>query len=195
MPKVSIGLRGWRFNEKNMFEPTGDIKPLDEIPKDERLRLVRLMTLVEEPCDACYLIHGETNLRQCRTSEIVYGEPMGEVILCGRHEADFLYWFRRENGNDFRGRVELADQFYEWFDAGGRAPEGYAGIDHVESDPEALPETPDPQEVHDELQAGIEGERIDLREYGPDGGSEQERLSEDALDESEVDLSQEYPGT
>lgn len=194
MSKVSIGLRGWRFEEDTIFEPTGDIKSLDEIPEDDRLRLVRLMTLVEEPCDACYLMNGEKNLRQCRTSEIVYGEPMGEVVLCGRHESDFLYWFREEGGDVFRGRAELADQFYEWFDADGRAPQGYAGIEHVESDPEALPEPPDPQEVHDNLQARIEGERIDLRSYGPDSDDARESLSEATLEDSAVDLSQEYPG-
>jgi|APHM01.1.fsa_nt_gi hypothetical protein len=195
MSKVSIGLRGWRFNEESVFDPSGEIKPLDEIPDDERLRLVRLLTLVEEPCDACYLTYGETERHRCRSAEIVYGEPMGEVVLCGPHESDFLYWFRDAGGSEFRGEVDLADEFYSWFDAGGRAPGDYDGIEHVESAPEALPDTPDPQEIHENLQTRIEGERIDLREYGPDSDSngDQEPLSEDTLESADVDLSQEYP--
>jgi len=55
MAKVSVGLRGWRFDEEEIFTDDEELKPLDEIPEEPRERLVRLVGLVEEPCDVCYL--------------------------------------------------------------------------------------------------------------------------------------------
>ena len=65
MAKVSIGLRGWRFEESEVFTDDDEFKPLDEIPEGPRERLARLTYLVEEPCDACYLVHGESELERC----------------------------------------------------------------------------------------------------------------------------------
>jgi hypothetical protein len=150
MAKVSIGLRGWRFDEEAVFDETGRFRPLAEMPRDVSNRVSRLSALVTSPCHACYLVHGEADVAACDVAEVVYGEPMAEVLLCADHERDFLYWYREAGGEALRGDPELRDAFHEWFADGGRAPEGYAGIEHVDTDPADLPEPPDP----DELSAG-----------------------------------------
>jgi hypothetical protein len=173
MSKVSIGLRGWRFEEREVFTEDGEFRPLTEIPEDARHRLVRLGIIVERPCDACYLVHGESEKERCRQATIVYGEPLDEVLLCDRHEADFLYWFREEGGRGLAGDDEFTDAFHEWFADGSRAPEGYAGLEHVETDPDSLPDPPDPQEIQRRLEEAndFEGERIDLRELAERGAA------------------------
>ncbi|MFT4923218.1 MAG: hypothetical protein ACI8XM_002444 [Haloarculaceae archaeon] len=140
MSKVSIGLRGWRFDEDEVFDENGQIRPIDEMDEDTRNRLLRLSAIMGEPCSACWLLHGEEDIDQCRSASIVYGEPLAEVLLCDEHEADFLYWFREAGGEEFAGRAALQDEFHEWFLDGGRAPEGYAGLDHVDREPDALPD-------------------------------------------------------
>ena len=203
MSKVSIGLRGWRFEEREVFTEEGDFRPLTEIPEDARHRLVRLSLIVERPCDACYLIHGDAEKQRCRQSTIVYGEPLDEVLLCDGHEADFLYWFREEGGRELAGDDEFRDAFHEWFADGGRAPEGYAGLEHVETDPDALPDPPDPKEIQRRLEEAndFEGERIDLREGTPferpaglDGErDENDDESEDDQADVDLDLGADYP--
>ena len=160
MGKVSIGLRGWRFDEEDVFTDEGTWRPLEEIPKEPRHRLVRLQVVIGRPCHACYLIHGEEDKRRCREAAIVYGEPLEEVLLCEQHEPDFLYWFREEGGEALAGEEGLKDEFHEWFADGGRAPDGYAGVEHVETDPTALPDLPDPEEIYErELEfASTEGD-------------------------------------
>ncbi|MFB6108870.1 MAG: hypothetical protein ABEJ82_08535 [Haloplanus sp.] len=191
MAKVSIGLRGWRFEESAVFTDDGEFRPLDEIPEDPRERLVRLSYLVEQPCDACYLVHGETGVERCNAAAIVYGEPGAEVVLCDDHEADFLYWYREAGGKAHRGEASFRDSFHEWFADGGRAPEGYAGLDHVDTDPDSLPDPPDPQEVQRRLEANFEGEVIDLRD-------ETDREAEtdadaDPVETDGLDLGADYP--
>jgi hypothetical protein len=189
MAKVSIGLRGWRFEEREVFTPDGEFKPLDGIPEEPRERLVRLAYLVEKPCDACYLVHGEKHVERCTPAAIVYGEPNEEVLLCGTHEADFLYWYREAGGKSHRGEPTFRDAFHEWFADGGRAPEDYGGLDHVETDPEALPDPPDPEEIHRRLNEEFEGRTIDLREGMAD---DDVNLNAD-LDSDDVDLGTDYP--
>ncbi len=140
MGKVSIGLRGWRFDEEDIFDGSGELRSLEEMPEDTRNRIVRLSSLMGEPCNACWLLHGEANIEACNPGTIVYGEPLGEVLLCTDHEADFLYWFREAGGERHAGSADLADEFHEWFLEGGRAPEGYAGLDHVQAHPDILPD-------------------------------------------------------
>lgn len=197
MAKVSIGLRGWRFDESEIFTDEGEWKPIEEIPEDPRHRLVRLAILMERPCDACYLIHGEEEKRRCNPAEIVYGEPLEEVVLCSDHEADFLYWFREDGGNDLRGTEEFKDAFHEWFAAGNRAPEGYGGMDHVETDPENLPDLPDAQEIQEQLEEGFEGTRIDFRrgvvEEPDSDATEASEGDDDDDDLSDLDLGADYP--
>ncbi|ELZ77386.1 hypothetical protein KU306_13965 [Haloferax larsenii] len=190
MAKVSVGLRGWRFEESEIFSEEGEFKPLDEIPEDARERLVRLVKLVEEPCDACYLVHGDEEIQQCRQAAIVYGEPGEEVLLCSQHEPDFLYWFREAGGRELAGDDIFADAFHEWFVDDGRAPEGYAGMEHVETDPDDLPSPPDASEIQRRLEEGFEGERINLREYGPQD-DDSTPLEEGDLDD--IDLDTDYP--
>ncbi|MFC6726869.1 hypothetical protein ACFQE1_21330, partial [Halobium palmae] len=127
MAKVSIGLRGWRFEEGEVFTEDGEFRPVDEMPADARERLVRLVGIVTDPCDACYLVHGGAELRRCNEAAIVYGEPGDELLLCEEHEPDFLYWFREDGGREFAGEERFRDAFHEWFAAGERAPEGYGG--------------------------------------------------------------------
>jgi hypothetical protein len=211
MAKVSIGLRGWRFEEREVFTREGEFRPLSEIPEAARQRLVRLSLIVERACDACYLVHGDEEKKRCRQATIVYGEPLDEVLLCDDHEADFLYWFREEGGRELAGDDGFRDAFHEWFASGGRAPDGYAGLDHVETDPDALPEPPDPSEIQRRLEEanGFEGERIDIREGtgldrgtgdDPDDADAADGEGNDDTDESEtdsefadVDLGADYP--
>jgi hypothetical protein len=144
MSKVSIGLRGWRFDEDEVFDEDGNIRSIAEMEEDTRHRLIRLSSLLGEPCSACWLVHGEENIEQANAAAIVYGEPLAEVVLCDDHEADFLYWFREEGGDQYRGKAALQDEFHEWFLEGNRAPEGYAGMEHVDRAPDELPDIPEP---------------------------------------------------
>ena len=139
MGKVSIGLRGWRFDEREVFTEEGEMKPIDEMDFEVRKRVVRLRGLIGSPCHACWLIHGDGNLDSCNEAAVVYGEPLHEAVLCADHEPDFLYWFREEDGSELRGDPELQDAFHEWFADGGRAPEGYERDEHVDTDPTAVP--------------------------------------------------------
>jgi hypothetical protein len=189
MAKVSIGLRGWRFEESEVFTEDGEFRQLEEIPEDPRNRLIRLAGLVEKPCDACYLIHGEEELRRCNRATIVYGEPGDELLLCDDHEADFLYWYREAGGTEFAGEERFRDEFHEWFAAGTRAPEGYGGMEHVDTDPGALPDPPDAQEVQERLEANA-----DLGGVQVVDDSEGTPLGEDFdEEESDLDLDAEYP--
>jgi hypothetical protein len=142
MAKVSVGLRGWRFEEDVVFDGDGNVRDVTELPEDTRNRLLRLQALLGEPCSACWLVHGDAEIERCNPAEIVYGEPLAEVVLCADHEPDFLYWFREEGGEEYTGRAALQDEFHEWFADRGRAPAGYAGIEHVEENPDALPDGP-----------------------------------------------------
>lgn len=164
MAKVSVGLRGWRFDESALFTDDGDWRSLDEMPEDARRRLVRLRELVEQPCDVCYLVGDGGDAAQ---AAIVYGEPMDEVLLCGDHEADFLYWFRETGGTDLAGEAGFADAFHEWIADGERAPAGYGGMDHVATEPADLPDLPSAEEVQERMldELDFEPTRYDLREY------------------------------
>jgi len=137
MAKVSIALRGWRFDEAEVFDETGELRPLDELPEETRKRLVRLKFIADEPCNVCWLLHRDES--ECNTAEIVYGEPLNEVLLCNEHEADFLYWFREDVGKLAKGQDDFADLFHEWYAAGNRAPDGYGGVEHVDTEPDAVP--------------------------------------------------------
>ncbi|MES3159972.1 MAG: hypothetical protein PPP55_00200 [Halorubrum sp.] len=202
MTKVSVGLRGWRFDEDEIITEDGELRPLEEIPEDPRERLVRLVALVEEPCDVCYLDYGESEVHRCNQAAVVYGEPRGEVLLCDQHEADFIYWFREAGGSEHRGSVEFGDRFHEWIAAGNEAPDGYASLEHVEENPEELPDLPDQQEIQEQVEAGFEGERIDIRELAgeesAEGGDSAGDDTDDAVTEADVqnagvDLSTDYP--
>lgn len=194
MPKVSVGLRGWRFDEEAVFDEEGRFRPLSEMPRDDRERLVRLADLVERPCDACYLVHGERE--PCRQARVVYGEPGAEVLLCDAHEADFVYWFREAGGTAHRGEPSLRGAFHDWFADGERAPDGYAGVEHVATDPDALPEPPDPAQLQAELEAGVELDRVDLRDLleDEDDGEADEPVTTADLAGSDLDLDADYPG-
>ncbi|MFB6353200.1 MAG: hypothetical protein ABEJ92_03855 [Halobacteriales archaeon] len=172
MGKVSIGLRGWRFDEADVFAPDGSLRPVEEMDDDVASRVVRLTALVGSPCDACWLEHGDEHLDRCAPAAVVYGEPLAEVVLCPDHEADFLYWFREAGGDAYRGTDELQDAFHEWFLDGGRAPEGYAGLEHVDTDPADLPDPPPVDQTA--LTVDVPEDRrhdIDLRNL-PDVGEE-----------------------
>lgn len=165
MGKVSIGLRGWRFDEEAVFTPEGELRPIDEMPQETRDRVSRLTALVGSPCDACWLVHGDEERSSCNTVEVVYGEPLAEVLLCADHEPDFLYWFNEVGGDVHRGEPTLQDAFHEWFADGGRAPADYDGIEHVDTDPDAIPRpsTADPDPADFDVPAE-EAAAIDLRD-------------------------------
>jgi len=173
MAKVSVGLRGWRFDEDAVFDEDGEFLPLDEMDEDVRDRLVRLAELVASPCDACWLVHGDENIPECNVAEAVYGELSAEVILCPEHEPDLVYWYREEGGKQYRGTEAFQDAFFEWFDDGGRAPEDFEGIEHVDTDPLEVP-TPSVPDAEERAERWEVSERIDLRD-------------------ADVDLDQEYP--
>lgn len=189
MAKVSVGLRGWRFDEEELFTDEGQWTPIDDLSPDTRDRLLRISILMDQPCDACYLIHGEDEIRRCNRSAIVYGEPGDEVLLCEDHESDFLYWFREEGGRELAGEELFRDEFHEWFAAGNRGPEDYGPDEHVETDPEALPDLPSPQEAQEMLEeaADYEKERYDLLEAAG------VKRSDEDLDDSGIDFDTEYP--
>ena len=193
MSKVSVGLRGWRFDEDEIFTRDEELKPLDEIPEEPRERLLRLVALVEEPCDVCYLDHGEDAVHRCNQAEMVYGEPNGEVLLCPKHEPDLIYWFREEGGSEHAGELEFGDRFHEWVAAGNEAPEGYGSVEHVEEDPDELPDLPDQQDIQERVEQDFEGERIDILELAGETDDDEDELSEDDLANSDVDLSTDYP--
>jgi hypothetical protein len=218
MAKVSIGLRGWRFEESEVFTDAGEFKPLDEIPDDPRHRLIRLPILLDKPCDACYLEHGDEHVERCRQPTVVYGEPLAEVLVCDGHERDFLYWFREAGGREYVGDEEFADAFHEWYAGGNRAPEGYAGLEHVDTDPDELPDPPDQQEIQRRIEATAERapeeDHIDIRELAKranpdlavpdedeagkatatDAAAVEDDEDDDGLDEEDIpDLSQDYP--
>jgi len=190
MAKVSVGLRGWRFDEEEVFTEDGEWAPLDEMPDDARNRLLRLGLLMDQPCDACYLEHGEEEKRRANPAAIVYGEPGDEVLLCDEHEADFLYWFREAGGSELAGEETFRDEFHEWFVAGNRAPEGYGPDEHVEEAPGELPDLPTPEEAQRRLEQSTEFEekRYDLR--APE--AEDDEAAEE-LDVSDLDLDTDYP--
>jgi hypothetical protein len=194
MAKVSVGLRGWRFDEEELFTEDGNWFPLDELPADTRNRILRLGLLVEQPCDACYLIHGEAEKNRCTPAAIVYGEPGDEVLLCDAHEADFLYWFREEGGSDLAGEERFRDEFHEWFAAGNRAPDGYGPDEHVEEAPDELPDLPSPEEAQRRLEEAVEYEEIsyDMRDAA-DWASQEADDDEEPVDLDDVDLDTEYP--
>ncbi|WP_254767956.1 hypothetical protein [Salinilacihabitans rarus] len=182
MGKVSIGMLGWRFDEAHVLDEDGEFRPLEEMPPDVRERLIRLGVLYNAPCNACWLIHGDAGLDDCNTARYVYGEPLSEVVLCEAHEPDFVYWFREEGGEAHRGDDAFEDAFYEWFLDGNRAPEGYEGMEYVTTDPDDLPEPPDPDpEAHADLMGDDVADRVGL--------------TDEEIAESGVDFGSEYPGS
>jgi hypothetical protein len=207
MDKVSIGLRGWRFDEDEVFTADGDVRPFDEMREDTRRRLVRVGVLYGSPCDACWLVHGDENLDACNETTVVYGEPLAEVTVCDEHEPDFLYWFREAGGIEHAETDRFEDAFHEWFADGGRAPADYGGVEHVETDPLDLPETamPDPDEYDDLGTREVVQRRIDIREgeieeapdprtLGEQQAGDDEDVEEDLdLDDADVDLDADYP--
>ena len=208
MTKISIGLRGWRFDEEAVFSEDGEFRPLEEVSDDTRKRLIRLTYLQGKPCDACYLIHGEEDKERCRVASIVYGEPLDELLLCDEHEADFLFWFRERGGASIAGEETFRDAFHEWFDDGGRAPEGYGGMDHVEEAPEELPDLRDPEDLYEDDDL-LADERPDFDDESSDtdagttGGTADEGAdvdtdadtadTDDDLSVDDLDLDREYP--
>jgi hypothetical protein len=189
MAKVSVGLRGWRFDEDEIFSDDGDWRPIDEMSDDTRNRILRLANLVEKPCDACYLVHGEEDIVRCTQAAIVYGEPGDEVLLCDAHESDFLYWFREAGGRELAGEEAFRDSFHEWFASGERAPDGYGPDEHVETDPEAMPDLPTPKEAQEAVEEAYDYERVryDLREAA---GWEE---PDEEVDLDDVDFDTDYP--
>lgn len=162
MGKVSIALRGWRFDEEEVFDEDGGIRPLEEMSEETRDRLVRLRVVAGEPCDCCYLLEGSK--ADCKVARVVYGEPLSEVLLCPEHEPHFLYWFQEDGGSRHRGDEQFADYFHEWFAAGNRAPEDFDGIEHVDTEPDRVP-TPDMGEDVPRLEealADLDDEDLDV---------------------------------
>ena len=197
MGKVSVGLRGWRFDEDDIFGDDEQFKPLEEIPADPRQRLLRLLRLVDKPCDACYLLYGEEEKHRCNPASVVYGEPLDEVLVCDAHETAFIYWYQHAGGSDLRGQPHFADQFHEWFENGNRAPEDFERVEHVDTDPESLPDLPDSADIQAQLEVDYQPRTIDLAEYvsGP-AGSADERTDDERIDDEELadlDLETGYP--
>jgi hypothetical protein len=180
MSKVSIGFRGWRFDEDEVFDERGDYRDFEEMNDDASARLRRLPALMDRPCDACYLLYGDDDEAR-NAPAAVYGEPRAEVLLCDEHERHFYYWFLEEGGDQYRGTEALQEAFREWFADGNRAPEWYDGPEHVATDPADMPDPdiPDPEVVNVELPED-ERARIDLRD-GIDA------------EETDLDLDAEYP--
>lgn len=177
MGKVSIALRGWRFDEAELFDDAGEFRPLAELDPDTRKRLVRLTAIYDQPCHGCWLVHGDENIQDCNVAEYVYGEPLAEVLLCTDHVDDFYYWYQQAGGASHRGTDRFQDEFHEWFAAGNRAPDSFGGVAHESTDPDEIPD-PDPPEPGVFSVELDEDERveIDLR---------------DAIDDTDIDTTHE----
>lgn len=171
MGKINVGLRGWRFDEDEVLGEDGRVRPIGTMDSDTRHRIVRLAQRVGDPCDCCWLNNGPENPELCRQGAAIYGEPGAEVLVCAEHESDFRYWFREAGGSEHAGDVGMAEEFHAWYLDGGRAPEDYGGIEHVDEDQDSLPEPPD-------ISEGMPGLEEELEE-----------LDEEDLDELDVDLS------
>jgi len=196
MGKVSIALRGWRFEEDEVFAEDGRLRPFEAMPDDAAERIARLPELVGSACDACWLEHGDENREACNQVQVVYGEPLGEVGLCNDHEDAFVYWFREGGGSQYQGDLDLADAFHEWFLDGGRPPEWFEGVEHVDTAPQELPELPDQRTgALDMHLPDAEKERIDLRTGEVLTGADAEREDDGPTPaDADVDLSRDYPG-
>ena len=170
MTKVSIGLRGWRFDEDVVFDEDGTVRDIAEMPEDTRNRLIRLQALLGEPCSACWLVHGQENVDRCNMGEVVYGEPLAEVLLCTEHEPDFVYWFQEEGGAEYAGTATLQDEFFEWFAEGNRAPESFGSVEHVDEAPDDLPEPMEAESLGEvaEQAAELEEEEQEALDLGLD---------------------------
>ena len=166
MGKVNIGLRGWRFEEDEVFGDDGRVRPIGTMDDETKTKVLRLAERIGDPCDACWLKWGREDVSRCRPGEAIYGEPGGEVLVCRTHEPDFIYWFREEGGSDLAGDVAFGEAFHDWFVDGGRAPDDYEGIEHVDEDPDAIPQAPDPNEalpgLEEEIQAIDDEDLSDL---------------------------------
>lgn len=185
MGKVSIALKGWRFEEAAVFDDDGRFLPLEEMDPDTRLRVNRLTTLREKPCDACWLIHGDDEIERCRPAEYVYGEPQAEVLVCDEHLPDFSYWYLEDGGEAYRGEVAFQDAFHEWFAAGNRAPDGYTGIEHEETDPQSVPDPARGETTVREIPVPEDEQiRIDLRDPGGDGADDGDELDDEDVREA-----------
>jgi hypothetical protein len=199
MSKVSIGLRGWRFEESEVFTPDGEYRPLAEMPPDTRTRVQRLAALVGSPCHACWLLHGDAGLDDCNVARVVYGEPNAEVVTCDDHESDFLYWYRECGGSEHRGDPSLQDAFHAWFETGGRAPDGYAADEHVDTAPETLPDPPVENASCDVVLGDLDEDdgagrdAPDPAESATDETTADTGTSAAADESSDIDLGQEYP--
>ncbi|MDY7082656.1 MAG: hypothetical protein SXQ77_09685 [Halobacteria archaeon] len=123
--KVCIGLRGWKFDPDDVFQEDGELKPIDDMPEDDQLRIVRLSEIVGNACHVCMLRHPEEGWDEWVKADVVYGEPTAEILTCDEHEADFLYWFFEEGGKEYKGDEMMPDLFHKWVKEGGEAPEGY----------------------------------------------------------------------
>lgn len=165
MAKVSIGLRGWRFDEEAVFTPDGEFRPIEEIPPADRDRLRRLTVLVEAPCYACWAIHGDEAIDRCNVPGAVWGEPFDEVLVCPDHELDFRYWFQEAGGDEHIDTGAFRDAFLDWFRAGNRAPEAYEPIEHVDTNPTDLPRPSPPNPDDVVMPPPTDGPRINLRDY------------------------------
>jgi len=173
MAKVSLGLRGWRFDEEDVFTEDGEFREPAEMEEDVRDRVIRVADLVGSPCDACYLIHGDEHVEECDVVEVVYGELHSEVVLCSEHETDLVYWYQEGGGREYRGTAEFQDAFYDWFEAGNRAPEAFEGVEHVDTDPLSVP-TPETPSAEERAEQWEVTDRLELRD-------------------GDVDLDQDYP--
>jgi hypothetical protein len=156
MGKVNIGLRGWRFEEDEVFDDDGTVRPIGTMPAPTKRKVLRLAERLGDPCDGCWLEWGREEPSRCRQGEVIYGEPGSEVLLCRHHEPDFIYWFREAGGTDLAGDPEFAETFHDWYVDGGRAPEGYEGVEHVDEDPESVPTAPDRSDALPGLEEELE---------------------------------------
>lgn len=118
-------MRGWRFDPEVVFTEDGDVKPLEEVPEPDRLRLVRLTEIIGNACHVCMLRNPEEGWDAWRKADAVYGEPTHEVLVCDEHEPVFYYWFWEEGGEMYKGEDELQREFHDWVEEGGGAPKDY----------------------------------------------------------------------
>lgn len=123
--KVSIGLRGWTFDPDDVFDDDGELKDLEEMPDEDKLRISRLTEIIGNACHVCMLRNPEEGWDVWEKATVVYGEVTSEVLTCDEHESEFLYWYFEEGGKAYKGDDKLPDKFHKWVREGGEAPPDY----------------------------------------------------------------------
>lgn len=120
--KICIGLRGWKFDIQEVLDKNGELKALEEMSEEDKVRIIRLSEIIGNACHVCMLKNPEEGWDVWEKATVVYGEPTSEVLLCDKHESIFEHWFFNEGGKAYKGKEELQEKFHNWIKNSGFSP-------------------------------------------------------------------------